>query len=54
VRFPVDLCNTVAANYKQTMGIVEDWCSRFSQSEQDAILGKACARFYRIEGARNG
>jgi L-fuconolactonase len=44
---------TGAADYKQTMGIVEDWCSRFSQFEQDAILGKTCSQFYGIEGARN-
>jgi L-fuconolactonase len=39
---------TLSGSYEETMGIVLDYVQQFSAEEQDAILGKNCARFYRI------
>lgn len=40
---------TLAAEHGSAMRIVMEYVSRLSQSEQDAIQGENCARFYRIE-----
>lgn len=39
---------TLAADHSQTLGVVRDWASKLSQSEQDSILGMAAQRIYRL------
>jgi L-fuconolactonase len=39
---------TVLASYGRTLGLVRDYISKLTSSEQDAILGENCARFYAI------
>lgn len=39
---------TCAADYANTMGIVENWTTQFSPIEREYILGKACAEFYDV------
>jgi L-fuconolactonase len=39
---------TVAAGYGGTMRIVTDYIARLSDEQQDAVLGKNCAKFYRL------
>ena len=39
---------TVAANYKATLSIVDDWVSKLSTEEQSLILGETCAKFYSV------
>jgi L-fuconolactonase len=38
----------VAASYAEVLGIVEDYLSSFSQSEQAAFFGGNASRFYRL------
>ena len=38
--------STLAADYRATMGVVEDWCARLSPDESASILGGTCVAFY--------
>lgn len=40
---------TCAASYQRTMQTTIDWAASLSVSEQAAILGETCARFYDLE-----
>jgi L-fuconolactonase len=40
--------STLVADYRVTMGLLETWAARLSQSERQAFLGDNCARFYGI------
>ncbi|WP_417580767.1 amidohydrolase family protein [Pelagibacterium sp.] len=44
--WPVALC---AADYHAAMNIVIEWASKLSSHEAEAILGRTCQSFYRIE-----
>lgn len=44
--WPVALCST---DYLAAMGVVMDWAERLSAPERDAILGRTCQAFYRID-----
>lgn len=39
---------TCAADYANTMGIVENWAAQFSPIEREYIMGKTCAEFYDV------
>lgn len=39
---------TVSASYAQTMSIVKDYIENFGPEEQDAVLGRNCAKFYEL------
>ena len=39
---------TVAGTYGRTMGLVRDYIGQLTSSEQDAIVGGNCARFYEL------
>jgi L-fuconolactonase len=39
---------TVLATYGQTLKLVRDYISQLTSSEQAAILGENCARFYAV------
>ena len=39
----------LSAGYRDVLRIVTDFIAELSPAEQDAILGGACARFYRLE-----
>ncbi|MDH4442459.1 MAG: amidohydrolase family protein [Rhizobium sp.] len=41
--------STVAADYRTTVNVVLEWTGRLSASEQAAILGGTCRRFYGLE-----
>lgn len=38
----------VAASYGDTLGIVQDYFSAFSKSEQDALFGGNATQFYNL------
>lgn len=44
--WPVALC---ATDYVSAMKIVIDWADKLSVDEKDAILGRTCSKFYRID-----
>jgi L-fuconolactonase len=41
---------TVAASYSQTMGLVENYLSRFPTSVREAVLGQNAERFWNLTG----
>ncbi|NOX56461.1 MAG: amidohydrolase family protein [Planctomycetes bacterium] len=45
---------TLSGAYAEVIAIVRDYISRLSSSEQTAILGGTCQRFYRVDAAQTG
>ncbi len=39
---------TVAASYEQVVNLLQDYLSRFTRKEHDAVLGENAARFWRL------
>ncbi|MFT6302432.1 MAG: L-fuconolactonase [Granulosicoccus sp.] len=39
---------TCAADYKSTMGVVQQWAQALSDSEKNAVFGESCAHFYKV------
>jgi L-fuconolactonase len=40
---------TLGADYASTMGLVTEWAQALSPIDRDDILGRTCARFYRLQ-----
>jgi L-fuconolactonase len=39
---------TVSANYGRTLGLVRDYISQLTSSEQESILGRNCSHLYAV------